>query len=100
MESLQRSRDESKASTIPRGSFSLCNITYSESEKRNLKRKKRKRGSKISQAGSEEEYSSTTQLATMGEATKLSEMIMIMKEALKDKEVSESLTAAFREDAK
>ena len=87
MESSQGSRDESKASTtIPRGSFSLCNIKYSESEeKRNLERKKRKRGSQISQAGSEEEYSSTTQLVTMGEVTKLSEMITIVKEALKDK---------------
>lgn len=43
MDGSGRSRDEDKASTIPRGSFSLCNIKYRESdEKLNPDRKREK----------------------------------------------------------
>ena len=42
----------------------------------------------------------TTQSLIMSETSKLAEMIMVMKEVMKDKEVQESFTAQFRDDCK
>ena len=96
------SRDQNETTTIQRGTNSLCNLKYRESEE-NLKseRKKRKKGSNIS-TGSDTVNNtlSSESLVAMGESSKISEMIKVMKEVLKDKEVTEILTAQFREDCK
>ena len=85
-----------ETTTKPHGTASLCNLKYRISEENtSLERKKRKKGSKTSVTSSEE-----LNTKAMAESFKLTDMITVMKEVLKDKEVLESLTCQFREDCK
>ena len=89
-------------STIPRGSISLANIKIRKRSDEDIEENKRSKvHSKESNSGSEVE--SNTEHKTeenMGESTKIADMILIMKEALKDDGVSEILTSKFREECK
>ena len=95
METKTTESRDPELTTIPRGTSSLCNLKFRISDENlKLEKKKRKRGSKTSEISTEE------QNTDMGESIKLSDMITVMKEAIKDKDVSACLISQFREDCK
>jgi len=96
-------RDQEQTKTKPREAHSLCNLKYNKSDEeleRESKKRKRKSQLSISSTTSDIEYQDSVSKENMGENSKIAEMIQVMKEVLRDKDVSDSLVSQFREECK